>query len=695
MMNFPPELNRTDFNRSRNGEKHRTQCIRGKELIVRRGQPFNISLLMRYRAKEEKLANLNIIAETGPNPSTHTGTQACFPVYELRDSKSWSAEVESTNDASLSITICSPANACIGRYSFCLEGTYRGHQQTYFLGTIVLLFNPWCPEDEVFLDNESLRQEYVLNENGFIYQGSKDFIHNIPWNFGQFEDGVPDVCLKILDMSPNFLKDPSKDCSKRGDPVYISRVISTMINSNDDNGVIESSWEDVFRNGTNPSAWNGSVTILRLWIRSSCRPVRYGQCWVLAGVMCTVMRFLGIPTRVVTNFESAHDTNYSLTIDEYYDETGKKLEAVEGDSIWNFHVWNECWMTRRDLPPGYDGWQVLDATPQEISGGTYCCGPAPVKAVKEGDVDVDYDVPFVFTEVNGDIVHWVVTEDGIERGKTDTLSIGRSISTKCVGSNNREDISHQYKYAEGSAEERNVFEKALVRMKTKKPYTGGRDTVMAYDFDVSLKLAESPLIGQTILLIYRLHNKSNTDKTFSINISAQEMLYNGKPLEQFWNDSFQTDVNCNRAMEKSFQISPYHYQRYVRSGNNIRVTVLATDKENKKLKLAVKNIIFELPSIDIKIYGMPEHFQPLSVMLSFINPFNENLRNCVMTAEGAGLTPNGPIVVHMDQIFPRRTGFVKIFCVPFKRGTLQLDVNFSCDKIKYVKGCATVEVPWV
>ena len=37
------------------------------------------------------------------------------------------------------------------------------------------------------------------------------------------------------------------------------------------------------------------------------------------------------------------------------------------DSIWNFHVWNEVWMERRDLPQGYGGWQVIDATPQESS----------------------------------------------------------------------------------------------------------------------------------------------------------------------------------------------------------------------------------------------------------------------------------------------------------------------------------------
>lgn len=37
----------------------------------------------------------------------------------------------------------------------------------------------------------------------------------------------------------------------------------------------------------------------------------------------------------------------------------------------NFHVWNEVWMKRSDLPGDvHDGWQVLDATPQETSQGT-------------------------------------------------------------------------------------------------------------------------------------------------------------------------------------------------------------------------------------------------------------------------------------------------------------------------------------
>lgn len=118
------------------------------------------------------------------------------------------------------------------------------------------------------------------------------------------------------------------------------------------------------------------------------------------------MRVLGIPCRVVTNFNSAHDTNGNLVIEEYYSETGKKLNH-SSDSIWysssgfnwvswqefhilgpfltstiyhrNFHVWVECWMERNDLGPEMNGWQVLDPTPQQRSGGARLVLPSGSK----------------------------------------------------------------------------------------------------------------------------------------------------------------------------------------------------------------------------------------------------------------------------------------------------------------------------
>lgn len=46
------------------------------------------------------------------------------------------------------------------------------------------------------------------------------------------------------------------------------------------------------------------------------------------------MRVLGIPCRVITNFNSAHDTDGNLVIEEYYSATGQKLHRTK-DSIWS------------------------------------------------------------------------------------------------------------------------------------------------------------------------------------------------------------------------------------------------------------------------------------------------------------------------------------------------------------------------
>lgn len=80
-------------------------------------------------------------------------------------------------------------------------------------------------------------------------------------------------------------------------------------------------------------------------------------------------RTLGLPARSLCNYVSAHDTDASLSIDRFFDKNNEAIKGVGDDSIWNFHCWVECWMSRKDLKPGYGGWQVIDGTPQETSGG--------------------------------------------------------------------------------------------------------------------------------------------------------------------------------------------------------------------------------------------------------------------------------------------------------------------------------------
>lgn len=132
----------------------------------------------------------------------------------------------------------------------------------------------------------------------------------------KFEEDVIDICFEILNKSLYFLENPSKDYSQRNDVVYVCRVVSAMvrteaslplsedslsfpqalwkpticslqINSNDDNGVLQGNWGEDYSLGVSPLVWNGSVAILRQWAARGGQPVKYGQCWVFAAVMCT------------------------------------------------------------------------------------------------------------------------------------------------------------------------------------------------------------------------------------------------------------------------------------------------------------------------------------------------------------------------------------------------------------------------
>ncbi len=69
--------------------------------------------------------------------------------------------------------------------------------------------------------------------------------------------------------------------------------------------------------------------------------MKFAQCWVFAGTLTAIARSVGIPSRIVTNYSSAHDTQASLTVDYFVDDDGKIMEEMNSDSIWNYHVWNE------------------------------------------------------------------------------------------------------------------------------------------------------------------------------------------------------------------------------------------------------------------------------------------------------------------------------------------------------------------
>ena len=45
--------------------------------------------------------------------------------------------------------------------------------------------------------------------------------------------------------------------------------------------------------------------------------------------------------------------------------------------------------------------------------GVMRCGPASLRAIKEGHVYLNFDVGFIFSEVNGDKIQWDVSSVGV------------------------------------------------------------------------------------------------------------------------------------------------------------------------------------------------------------------------------------------------------------------------------------------
>ncbi|RXG53423.1 Annulin [Armadillidium vulgare] len=351
----------------------------------------------------------DVTENVGSNPNFGNGTLVGVKVGSEEDFKGWWAKIHSQNDSSITIedsgfkiydSSNSSASSIVGKWKLEVDTESEGNTRTFICPTdIYLLFNAWCKDDVVFLGDEDERKEFILNETGLIWRGTHTRLRPCPWQFGQFEKNILECVLFLLNelckVSP----------AHRADPIVVVRAISAGVNSPNDQGILVGNWSGKYEGGRSPTDWRDSIAILQQFYDKK-KSVKYGQCWVFSGVVTTACRTLGIPCRPVTNFESAHDTHNSLSIDYFFGDEGETIEELNADSIWNFHVWNEVWMARPDLGDGYEGWQVIDSTPQEESDGQYRCGPTSLAAIKRGEIHRPYDSPFVYAEVNADTLYW-------------------------------------------------------------------------------------------------------------------------------------------------------------------------------------------------------------------------------------------------------------------------------------------------
>ncbi|XP_058031258.1 coagulation factor XIII A chain [Ahaetulla prasina] len=658
-----------------NKKEHHTDKYYNFKLIVRRGQTFHMQITF-TRAYNPEKDQFWIEYLIGRYPQQNKGTYIRVPLVQELESGKWGAKITHRANTSVALNIMPAANCIVGKFRMYVAvltpmGILRTRRNpdtdTY------ILFNPWCKEDAVFMDEEEERKEYVLNDLGVIFYGSPENIRSRSWNYGQFEEGVLDACLYLMDRA-------QLDLSGRGNPIKISRVGSAMINSQDDNGVVYGSWDNIYEYGVAPSSWTGSVDIL-LEYYSTKEPVRYGQCWVFAGVFNTFLRCLGIPGRVITNYSSAHDNDANLQMDVFMDEYGKVDSKLTKDSIWNYHCWNEAWMSRPDLPVGFGGWQAVDSTPQENSDGMYRCGPASVQAIKHGHVCFQFDSPFVFAEVNSDVIYSKAMKDGSKVIQhIDKTQVGKLILTKEMGSNKMKDITEHYKFQEGTEEERLALETALM-YGVKKTVT--EDISSSTEVDMNVVIEDS-VLGSDFNVTITFQNKTSRHYTATAYISGNVVFYTGVPKTEFKNDSFDVTLEPMKAETLEVLIESSEYMSQLLEQASLHFFVTARVNELQKILARQKTVSLKIPQLHLKVPGEKVVGKDMTVIVEFPNPLKQNLTNVWVRLDGPGVLK--PVSKLFREIARNSTLIWEDKYVPKQHGFRKLISSLNCDALRHVYG---------
>ncbi|XP_069504412.1 protein-glutamine gamma-glutamyltransferase 4 [Ambystoma mexicanum] len=678
------KITNVDFLLQTNSLFHHTDEFAHSCLLVRRGQEFTVKLVFNRELAPNDKVFLQFTLGQKPMQSNESFVE--IEVKSAPDQKRWSATISKKVGKECLVGVRSPPDAIIGKYLLTVK-TRTGFRFTPPTNSIYILFNPWCQSDNVFMPEEHERKEYVLCDTGYIYVGSANSISGRPWNFGQFEDNVLESCMYLLDKS-------GLKSSARKDPVIVSRAMSAMVNSNDDDGVLTGNWSGKYPGGVSPLSWTGSAAILQKYYKSR-KPVKYGQCWVYSGVLTTVLRCLGIPARSVTNFASAHDTEDNLKVDIYIDEKGQKLDDWTSDSVWNFHVWNDVWMKRPDLPQGYDGWQALDATPQEPSQGIFQCGPSPLKAIKSGEVYLLYDSKFIFAEVNADKIYWMVKDvngtEEVVQVHEERANIGLHISTKAVNQNTREDITSQYKFTEGSAEERNTMQNACSYLKTESCFAFAPPPPPSA-IELEILHDETLFPGNPIALKILVTKDCEEMETINITAGCHLQTYTGKTVANLASIKQTLELGENEVTVPLDVPADVYMKSLVAVEDElqIKVNVISENVVNEQTYSVEKIIAFQYPPIQVEMPETAKINQDFTCTFTFKNSLCIPLDNCKLHVEGLGIFKMATF--EQGDVCPGGIFRSKIICNPTKTGTKKIVAKINSTQVKGITAERMIDI---
>ncbi|KAM4798251.1 LOW QUALITY PROTEIN: coagulation factor XIII A chain-like [Urocitellus parryii] len=359
----------------------------------------------------------------------------------------------------------------------------------------------------------------------------------------------------------------------------------------------------------------------------------------------------------------------------------------------NYHCWNEAWMTRPDLPVGFGAWQAVDSTPQENSDGMYRCGPASVQAVKHGHVCFQFDAPFLFAEVNSDLIYITAKKDGTHMVETlDTTHIGKLIVTK-IERDGIQDITDTYKFQEGQEEEQLALETALMYGAKKALNTEGVVKSRS-DVDMDFKV-ENAVLGKDFKITITFRNNSSNRYSISAYLSGNITFYTWVSKMEFKKETFDVALEPLSLSEPGFKkeevlVRAREYMSQPLEQGFLHFFVTARINETKDVLAKQKSTVLTIPKVIIKVQGAAVVGSDMVVTVEFTNPLKETLQNVWMYLEGPGVIR--PKRKMFREIRPNATVQWEEVCQPWVPGHRKLIASLTSDSLRHLYGELNLQI---
>jgi len=260
---------------------HDIQCSHN---VFRRGQPFYMDIIFKGGNFDARLDVLFIEFNYGPNP--WKCTQFTHP-----STLPWSTQIQCKAGNIITVKVDIPVDCQVGRWH-CIVDTVpkgmppTGRRHNMCLKDVFVLFNPYSPDDCVYMPNEADRNDFLLTENS-------------PSRLITLEDSL-EAASNLLERSrltPVEQASPIKVtraiCSKiQADLLYRSKTCSA-VEQNHQFSVSDSS----------PPIWTRSVRTMDQFLDvGSPPPSRHPRYRAMAGLITSVCGALGLPARPITSY---------------------------------------------------------------------------------------------------------------------------------------------------------------------------------------------------------------------------------------------------------------------------------------------------------------------------------------------------------------------------------------------------------